>query len=168
MKNTFQIEFSSFELLNAADASFFKKKIKEVLGILGVENRLLTVHLCDDAEIKALNLRFRNKNKATDVLSFEGASSDDDPMAEYLLGDIVISLETAKRQSDESGHPFRHELCVLFIHAILHLFGFDHERSPNDAVAQAEAELFLLSGIDIPVETALISRNFSYQLEPDV
>lgn len=152
------LSLSGFEQLSLKDARYVKQKIKGVLATLGLEGRLLTVHLCDDAEIKALNRRFRKKNKATDVLSFEAVVDDGDPFAMQLLGDIVISVERAMAQAADAGHALKDELVVLFVHGLLHVLGYDHERGPSDAQKQAEAELFLLSEIDIPVEIALIGR----------
>ena len=156
----FQISFSGFDLLSKVESSYVKRKVRLALETLGVEKQLLTLHLCDDAEIKALNRKFRHKNKATDVLSFEQLTMPNDPFSEQLLGDIVISVETAKRQAERGGHAFSDELVVLFVHGLFHLLGYDHERGEEDARMQAEAELFVLSEIEIPVETALIGRAF--------
>ncbi|MDR2400552.1 MAG: rRNA maturation RNase YbeY [Deferribacteraceae bacterium] len=79
----------------------------------------LSLVLSDDEFIHKLNLEFRGIDKPTDVLSFP---QDD----ERLLGDIVISLETAGRKASDAGIPLDEEVAFLFIHGILHLKGFDH------------------------------------------
>lgn len=154
-----KLELSGFDLLKKSDRKFVKAKIKKALSILGIEQRLLVVHLCDDKEISELNQKFRGKDAATDVLSFEAALDEEDPFSEHILGDIAISLETAKRQAKELGHKKREEICALFVHGLMHILGFDHEKSQTEALRQAEAELFVLSGLDIAPEIALIGRS---------
>jgi probable rRNA maturation factor len=98
-----------------------------VLARMALPEAELSVVLCTDAFIQPLNRDYRGKDKPTDVLSFsqrEGEEADpDDP----LLGDVVISLETAARQAGERGHALAHEVRVLLVHGILHLLGHDHE-----------------------------------------
>jgi len=83
------------------------------------------VLVCDDATIRSLNRRFRDKDRPTDVLSFPAnlAQRDGPP----YLGDVAISLETAARQAAEAGTSLQTELKVLVLHAIVHLCGYDHE-----------------------------------------
>jgi rRNA maturation RNase YbeY len=77
----------------------------------------LSIYLCTDDQIRLLNKHYRSTDESTDVLSF--------PQQQLrLLGDVVISIETAKRQA--TGH-LRDELRILLLHGILHLLGFDHE-----------------------------------------
>ncbi|KAL1495556.1 hypothetical protein AB1Y20_016919 [Prymnesium parvum] len=97
----------------------------------------LSVTLCDDPFIRALNLRWRAVDAPTDVLSFP---LDD----ELLLGDVVLSVETAQRQAEERGHPLRDELRVLLVHGLLHLLGYDHEEDEAARAEMAEAEQRLL------------------------
>ncbi len=149
----FEVTLSGFEQLKDKTAKRFKKNIKKTLKELGLKGQMLTVHLCDDKEIKALNKKFRKKNKATDVLSFEPGD-----VALPVLGDIVISVETAKLQAKEYGHGLLEELSVLFVHGLLHLLGYDHEKSEEDETRQAEAEMHILSMIDLPVKIALVAR----------
>ena len=94
----------------------------------------VSVTLCDNAYIKELNKKFRDKNKETDVLSFpmydegELPKGDDADGATVLLGDIVISVERAAAQAEELGHSLAREIAFLSIHSTLHLLGYDHER----------------------------------------
>lgn len=97
----------------------------------------LSVVLCDDAHIRQLNAQWRQNDAATDVLSF--------PMEdEVVLGDLVVSLETAARQADERAYEVRDELRVLLVHGLLHLMGYDHETSEADLEEMAAAEETLL------------------------
>lgn len=98
----------------------------------------ISFFLADDGKIREMNRDYRQMDKATDVLSFpmvdidEGkilSSTGDYDMDEglLLLGDIVISLETAKRQAIEYGHSFERELAFLSVHGVYHLLGYDHQ-----------------------------------------
>jgi probable rRNA maturation factor len=81
--------------------------------------------ITDDARIRDLNNRYRHIDRATDVLSFP--DGDELPSGLALLGEIVISLETARRQAAELGHGEVRELSELAMHGVLHLLGYDHE-----------------------------------------
>ena len=103
----------------------------------------VSITFIDDAGIRELNKQFRLIDRATDVLSFplfdyEG-ESDEPPVDELvgMLGDVVISLETAKRQAEEYGHSLEEEVAFLTVHSMLHLLGYDHETSAED-----EKEMF--------------------------
>ncbi|MBQ6614593.1 MAG: rRNA maturation RNase YbeY [Clostridia bacterium] len=91
----------------------------------------------DNDGIREINREYRNKDSATDVLSFPMFDTDteeiyalDGTAAE--LGDIVISLERAKEQSETFGHSFEREVAFLCVHSVLHLLGYDHERSDEE------------------------------------
>lgn len=77
-----------------------------------------------DTRIRQLNLTYRKLDKPTDVLSFPDGSTL--PTGVMLLGQIVVSLETARRQAEELGHPEARELHELVLHGVLHLLGHDH------------------------------------------
>ncbi|HKA53396.1 MAG TPA: rRNA maturation RNase YbeY [Candidatus Binatia bacterium] len=96
----------------------------------------LSLALVTDPEIHALNHRYRGKDKPTDVLSFPLA----DALQPSLLGDVVISIETAARQARRRGHSLREELQTLLIHGILHLLGYDHEVSRSEAARMRRKE----------------------------
>ena len=98
----------------------------------------LSVALVGDEEMRPLNAKYRKKNKTTDVLSF---SADPGISSEAgLLGDVIISIEQAKRQAKERNHSLKKELVTLLIHGILHLLGYDHERSQRQAKIMAGLE----------------------------
>lgn len=103
----------------------------------------VSVVFVDNEQIKEINKRQRNIDKVTDVLSFpmlnypEGKvykevykdnvfSPEDFDEGELILGDIVLSLEKAKEQSEDYGHSFLREVCYLTVHSVLHLLGYDH------------------------------------------
>ena len=94
----------------------------------------VSVTFTDNENIKTLNNQYRNKDSATDVLSFPMFNSVDE--MEYMdtipLGDVVISLEKAAEQAHNFFHGIYHELAFLSIHSTLHLLGYDHETSEED------------------------------------
>ena len=102
----------------------------------------VSVTFVDNEEIRQLNIEFRGKDNATDVLSFplgENGEYDLNPETErYMLGDIVISLERAEEQAKEFGHSFEREVAFLTTHSMFHLLGYDH-------VNGGEEELLMLS-----------------------
>jgi probable rRNA maturation factor len=114
-----------------ATVKALRTQAEKILQKLGQPESGLGVHLVDDREIRRLNRKFRRLDAATDVLSF---SVDLDgvfkgPSAPpRLLGDVVISYETARRQAAERGHSTRREMGELLIHGVLHLLGYDHEK----------------------------------------
>ena len=92
----------------------------------------ISLLITDDETIRKYNKEYRNKDRATDVLSFP---MEDD----IILGDVAISFETAKRQSEEAEINIDREVAFLFIHGLLHLLGYDHETRQED-----EEEMFAL------------------------
>lgn len=93
----------------------------------------VSVLLTDDEGISALNVEYRGVDGPTDVLSFSQHEGEDDFAAEEnLLGDIVISVETAKRQAREQGRALEAEMDMLVAHGLLHLLGYDHAE-PDEA-----------------------------------
>ncbi|MDQ0286487.1 putative rRNA maturation factor [Desulfofundulus luciae] len=99
----------------------------------------------DDEYIHRLNREYRGVDRPTDVLSF--ALQEGEPMPdageETLLGDVVISLETARRQSEEYGHSFEREVAFLVAHGVLHLLGYDHQTEEGGRAMREKEEAVL-------------------------
>ena len=129
------------------DLRVFKKFAEDLLEAINRENLELSLVFTDDEHIRQLNRDWRGKDKPTDVLSFP-QDFPDRAFSEYLitpeaqlmialreckncklLGDIVISVDTARRQAKEYGVPLEEEIKRLIVHGLVHLLGFDHERS---------------------------------------
>ena len=105
---------------------------------MGCDDRQLSVLLCDDEEIAQLNAQYRNKPEPTDVLSFSQSEDSD------LLGDVVISVETAQRQAAAAGVSEAEEIVQLLIHGLLHLLGYEHENVPEQKVQEMRDKESLL------------------------
>ena len=120
---------------------------ERILSALGYPDSELSVVITGDRGIRRINREYLGKDRPTNVISFamsEGEFGDVNP---EVLGDVIISADTAAREADEGGLPFRSRLCLLLLHGILHIAGYDHERS-GDAEAQRmevkEREIFAL------------------------
>ena len=113
----------------------------------------VSVTFCDNEYIRGLNNEFRGVDRHTDVLSFPMYEDGDfDPVecsSGAVLGDIVISIERAKEQAKEIGNTFHHEIAFLTVHSVLHLLGYDHERSPIDEEEQCQRQRAIIENIDI-------------------
>lgn len=94
---------------------------------MGCDNVEIGIVFTDDREIKHLNRIYRGENKSTDVLSFSLLETSNDKIPIGFLGDVVISLSTAKHQAKEYNFTFAEEVLRLVIHGVLHICGFEHE-----------------------------------------
>lgn len=109
----------------------FKKIALAVLDIAGQKAAELSLALIGNGEMQKLNARYRGKDYPTDVLSFPAGVGL--PVAAPLLGDVIISVEKAAEQAKERRHPLDYEMVTLLIHGVVHLLGYDHERSVKEA-----------------------------------
>ena len=122
-----QIDISTQAILDCEHIEKFAQDISSaVLRYLELLDAELSIVLCDDATIHPLNRDYRGKDKPTDVLSFAQREGEFAFLEDNLLGDVIISMETTRRQADERGHSVETELRVLLVHGILHLLGYDH------------------------------------------
>lgn len=123
----------------------------------------ISVTFVDDERIHELNREYRNIDRSTDVLSFplgeNGVYDKNLETGACLLGDIVISVETAIRQADEYGHSLQREIGFLTVHSMLHLLGYDHVDGGIEAVHMREKEEHVLTELGL-------KRNESYYMEP--
>ena len=131
------------------DVSSLKRFTRNLERRMRVEEKGFNVCLMDDAAIRQLNARYRGKHVATDVLSFpwNEAVRPSRPVRRVpsaarwqggitgFLGDVAISVETARRQAAREGHSTLNEIRWLVLHGVLHLLGYDHERDDGEMVA---------------------------------
>ena len=132
--------------------SKIKNKVKNILSAMESEippeTNELSITITTDSKIQILNKEYRNKNKATDVLSFPMINFSKNEFIPQTLGDLVISLDTAVKQAKKFGHSLTCELDRLIIHGILHLLGYDHEKvSASKAQKMRRKERRLLSAL---------------------
>ena len=157
MKRRLMINFSKTRDFAEIDY-YFKTVIRKAI-MATLDNREfpydaeVSVTLCDNEYIRALNKEYRNKDSHTDVLSFPMYDNGDFDMSECIsgavLGDIVISIERAKAQAAEIGNSFLQEIAFLTIHSTLHLLGYDHERSEEEDELQCALQREIFKTIEI-------------------
>ena len=148
--------------------SRLEENVRELRQALGLGSRECNVCLVDDRTIRRLNLRYRGKNRSTDVLSFPWVARQRLPRTgsgrarprharrsvtgraalefKNFLGDIVISVDTAKRNARKEGHSTLNEIRWLILHGLLHLLGYNHE---SDQGEMTKLELALRSRLGI-------------------
>ncbi|NGZ97486.1 MAG: rRNA maturation RNase YbeY [Nitrospira sp. WS110] len=130
--------------------SSFKHLAQRILMAIGEAKSELSVGLIGDARMRRLNREYRKQDRATDVLAFpirEAILPQGKCPATNMLGDVFISVPTAVRQAQELGRSIDVELATLLIHGVLHLCGYDHERSPREAVRMSRRERKVLEVI---------------------
>jgi probable rRNA maturation factor len=108
-----------------------KRTAEKILAFVDETHNELSLALVDNDAIAKLNKKYRNKHKPTDVLSFPAESAANG--GPRLLGDVVISIDKACEQAQAGGWTLAEEIDRLLIHGVLHLLGYDHERSPKEA-----------------------------------
>jgi len=137
------------EYIGCQDISLprLEKTAVALMRFCGQIDSELSILLTSDAGIQALNSQYRHKDKATNVLSFP--LQDGEPANGVMLGDVVISVDTAAREAKERGRPLRCHINRLLIHGLLHLMGMDHERSGEEATAMSDKERELLQNLQL-------------------
>lgn len=151
------ISFSATKNFPEVDYNLKSVVRRAILATLEYEDLIfgteVSVTFCDNEYIKKLNGEFRDKDAATDVLSFPMYDFEEEeelplnPDGSISLGDIVVSLERATEQAKEIGNSLEREVAFLVIHSTLHLLGYDHERSADDDEAQCLAQREIIESL---------------------
>lgn len=121
---------------------------KRVLLLLNLGGAELSILLVGDEEMRSINSEYRGKDRPTDVISFAMSDGEFSSLNKDILGDVVISLDTAKRQAIERGVTIVEEVNFLLIHGILHLNGYDHERSESERLKMEKKERELIEALE--------------------
>ncbi|WP_417688585.1 rRNA maturation RNase YbeY [Roseibium sp.] len=138
-------ETTLYSLCQTAIAKAF-----DVGQLEAVDGSEVSLVFTDDASIRELNAKWRDKDKATNVLSFPGSDPDEEVYGP-LLGDIVFAHETVAREADEMGIEFALHLSHLVVHGLLHLFDYDHQETDEaEAMEDLERRVLAALGIDDP------------------
>lgn len=133
-------------------------QITQGMGLIQKKNVVLEVSLVSSVKMKLLNKKFRKMNTPTDVLSFEIPKQFIHNNFQFL-GDIVICDSIAKKQSRKYKHSIQNEFTILIVHGLLHLLGFDHEKSNVRATKMMKIESKILK--KLKVKNGLIGRTLS-------
>ncbi len=123
------------------------KNLKRILQATRVPAIDLDLTFVTNASIQKLNRKFRKKNKATDVLSFPLHDKKVARKGNVFLGDVVISLTITRQQAKEHEVTFEEELHFLIIHGVLHLLGYDHEKTEMEAKQMQRLEKKILKEV---------------------
>ncbi len=126
-----------------------RQQARRLLQKLGERPAELTIVLVGDADIQQLNRDYRGKNHSTDVLAFAMREGERVGGDERLLGDVVISLDTAARQARRRRASLAAEVAALMVHGVLHLLGYDHERSAPEARRMRRKERELMAALSV-------------------
>ncbi len=141
------ISIRNRQKLLAVDVGRVRRSLKRLLQELGVSESEVSLLLVDDVQIREFNRDYLHRDRPTNVISFamtEGAFGDVHP---EILGDIILSVETAARDAIACGIDFMDEVEFLVIHGLLHLLGYNHENvdiSDAKKMKKMERELFFL------------------------
>jgi probable rRNA maturation factor len=125
-----------------------RQKARAILNALGCPDGELSILIVDDPQIAVLNKEYLHREGPANVIAFpmrEGNFSDINPQ---LLGDVVISTETANQEGEEANISMEHRFTQLLVHGILHLFGYDHEKTEQEAVEMEKKSQELLKLIE--------------------
>lgn len=127
------------------------------------DNAEVSVSFVDDEQIRELNAQFRNIARSTDVLSFPlGENGEYDYNNEtdaYLLGDVVISMETAMKQAEVYGHTLEREVGFLTVHSMLHLLGYDHVNDTLGEKIMREKEELILGDLGYSRDISFVKED---------
>jgi len=153
----FTIEVRNLQRKHKIDQGLIRDKSKAILALCGLKDVELSILIVNNQRIQGLNKQYRGINKPTDVLSFPmmGTEFNSVPPVQpeglsaqpLLLGDVVLSMEKIESQAREQGHSAECELMMLLTHGILHLIGYDHERSPQEEQRMRKKEGVILAKI---------------------
>lgn len=115
---------------------------RTILKELNHPDKEISILFVDDRQIRDLNNKFLKRNFPTNVISFPMAQGEFSEITPHLLGDVVISVETAMKEAQESGLSLEQEIVFLLVHGILHLTGYDHTRESRKQMEKVQESLF--------------------------
>ena len=124
-----------------------KKAAEKILSVLGFPDSEISVSIVGDRTIRRLNRDYLGRDKSTNVISFSLQEGEFGGVNPHALGDVVVSADTAAREAEEGEITFQERLSFLILHGILHLTGYDHERSGQEEarrMEEKERELFVM------------------------
>jgi probable rRNA maturation factor len=125
-----------------------KKTARVILSALDFPDGELSILIVDDQQIANLNLTYLNRKGPTNVIAFPMREGQFNEITPNLLGDVVISIETAQQEADAAQISLQNRFNQLLIHGILHLLGYDHEQTREEAERMEKKSHSLLTMLD--------------------
>jgi probable rRNA maturation factor len=118
-----------------------------MLGALQLHDAELSLVLTNDEQIHKLNATYRKKDRPTDVLAFAQQEAAREGTAEALLGDVIVSVPTARRQAADAKRDVLAEVTMLVAHGLLHLLGWDHDTDARDRKMRAKTAFLCAAAV---------------------
>ena len=156
-KNVIDIDMRSTPALNWDS---IEAELHLALEHLHLEAVYLSIVIVNDEEIHSTNLKWRQKDSPTDVLSFPQIGGIEEAVSGAVLGDIMVSTETAARQSEEHEHSLAYEMRILLVHGLCHLLGYTHDNTATASeMSRLENELLrVMNGSEMSETKGLVER----------
>ena len=129
----------------AVKTPFVKRQARRMMAYFGCKDRDLSVVFVHDEGMRRLNRDYRSKDRSTNVLAFSQCQTYPGEPQTRMLGDVVISLQTAAREAQELGQSLEERVVFLLSHGLLHLLGYDHEGSDAQRLCMERREQEILS-----------------------
>jgi probable rRNA maturation factor len=123
------------------------RRAERMLASLRLSDAELSIVLCSDRVIHDLNRRYRRKDRPTDVLAFAMREGEGGDLHQQVLGDVIISLETARKQASERGRTIAFEVTFLLAHGLLHLLGHDHRTRDEERRMTAMTDVLMSAAV---------------------
>ncbi len=136
---SFSLTFEHGSVAGLASSNL-RRRIQSMIRVLDLKNKEISFVITNDKSIHELNRSYRGKNRPTDVLAFAMQEGEFTSLAENVLGDVIVSAETARRQAEERKVTLLEEVTMLSAHGLLHLLGWDHQTRAEDVRMRAETE----------------------------
>jgi probable rRNA maturation factor len=137
----------------SVDRRSVRRAMSRIMNYLNCSDKVISLLFVDDKEIRRINRRYLNRDYRTNVISFSLTEGEFGEINSNILGDIVISVQTAFKDAEKSGIDFNDELAFLMIHGVLHLLNYNHENASKvktQEMKKKEQELFyMLKGYEI-------------------
>ena len=129
-----------------------KQTARAILDALDCPDGELSILLVDDQQIEKINIEYLNRKGPTNVIAFPMREGEFSELTPDLLGDVVISVETAGREADTAAISMQKRLDQLLIHGILHLMGYDHEKARKEATRMEKKSSELMKILDVAAD----------------
>ena len=127
MQKAGAIRITSNQKLVKMDRAALRRDARKILGLLGAGQKELSLMIVDDEGIRKINRDYLRRDRPTNVIAFSLTEGDFGDVNPGVLGDVVVSADTAAREARAAGIPVEDAILYLIIHGILHLAGYDHE-----------------------------------------
>jgi len=145
--HNFRISIREEKRSSPLGREILEKLTDRTFRITGRKEGDISLVFCDDDFIKNLNERYLHRHGPTDVLSFSMREGESSSPIDTVLGDIIISVDTAKRQAEKMQHSLQKEVMILFVHGLLHLLGYTHDSNDTHREMTDNAQE-IMKGVD--------------------